>query len=156
MPRPRDLIFMFREVIGCAVNRGHATVTDNDALKAEERYSQYVLDSLVHESGMTIEQVESLLFGFVGEPAVLGRETLLTILCKAGVKQDECEAVTKVLVDIGFLGLEVSPEHFEYSYDENRRGLLYAKAAKYSASSVSASRFKVNRPFHRSLEIVAN
>lgn len=49
LPRPRDAIYLVKEAIGNAVNRGHAVVSQDDFIEARKKYSEYVFRSILAE-----------------------------------------------------------------------------------------------------------
>ena len=77
LPRPRDLVYFSNAAISRAIDRRHGTVLESDVVAAIETYSQYAYEALLVENGITIPEMEELLFSFLGNEAVITHEELL-------------------------------------------------------------------------------
>ena len=62
-------MYFVKAVVSFAVNRKHDRVEEKDVFDGEKQYSQYALDSILAENGITVPQLESVLFEFVGTPS---------------------------------------------------------------------------------------
>jgi len=71
LKRPRDIVYLVKSAVSFAVNRKHDRVEEKDILDAEDAYSQYALDSILVENGISIPQLENVLEQFSGAPAIL-------------------------------------------------------------------------------------
>lgn len=73
LPRPRDIVFFVKAAVAFAVNRRHDRVEERDVLDAERQYSQYALDSILVENGISIPELEAVLLEFLGSKSILAR-----------------------------------------------------------------------------------
>lgn len=76
IPRPRDIILLFKLALEEAVNNGHGIVEEIDFKKAEYKYSEYALQSLFPENGKRIPDLESILYEFVGRDHIMNKPEL--------------------------------------------------------------------------------
>jgi hypothetical protein len=154
--RPRDLLFFVKAAITTAVNRRHGIVEERDILDAEKQYSQFAIDSILVENGVTIKQLEAIIYEFVGAEPVLDESQVFDILSRTGVEPDKAESVLKHLCNLTFLGVEVDRDVFRFADDqaENlKNGIL---AQRLTLSRIGPPRFKINSAFWAFLEIHAN
>ncbi|MEM5643933.1 hypothetical protein AAHB52_29045 [Bacillus toyonensis] len=105
IPRPRDIIFLFKSALQEAVNRGHTLVEDEDFKSAERSYSEYALQSLFPENGNRVEDLESILYEFAGENSIINQEELEECLQRNSVQN--IPEIIGILCDMTFLGQEV-------------------------------------------------
>lgn len=154
IPRPRDIIYFCKAVIGEAINCGHSIVEESDVLSGEKKYSKYVFDSLLVENGIRVEQLESILYEFIGAKNTLSHSEVVEILKKAKVEEDKIDYVKNVLLELTFLGLEISDNNFAFLYDESCRDKYRTLARKLVESKgTKEPRYEINKPFHAFLEI---
>ncbi len=157
IPRPRDIIYMCKASIDEAINSEHSIVEENDILKGEKKYSQYALDSLLVEKGIRAQKLETILYEFLGATEILHRNQVLLILKDAKIEEDEFENIINVLLDLTFLGLEISHNNFIFLYNENDKLKYNILARKYVKNSREKEyRYSINRVFHSYLEIKQN
>jgi hypothetical protein len=71
LPRPRDMVYLVKAAVSKAVNRRHSMVKEEDILDAETEYSQYALKSILVENGVTLPELESILYEFAGTAAIV-------------------------------------------------------------------------------------
>ena len=154
IPRPRDIIFLFRAAIQEAVNRGHSMVLEEDFLSAEFKYSQYALESLSAENGNRVEDLESLLYEFAGETAILSHSQVIEILNRVSEKNDHKELI-EFLCELTFLGLEVREDTFDFLNEKREKRIVYRLAEK-TALIYGEQRYKINKAFHSYLDISDN
>jgi len=156
VPRPRDLIILCKGALAQAINRGHAKVLEEDILEAQKRYSQYALDSLLVENGIRIQDLESLLYEFVGDSEVITYDQLLDKMIKSGISEEKLDDVIELLCDLTFLGREVGPNRFEFQHNEDDKAKLQVMARKVveARAEKMSPRFRVGKAFHAYLEIV--
>lgn len=149
LPRPRDLVYLGNAALTAAVNRRHEQVTSDDIIFAEKGYSLFALDALLVESYATDIDLENSLYEFAGLDSTLDETQVVQLLNGVGgglVTRDW-------LVRAGFLGLEVSDEHFEYVQDaaaERRARVLGRRLAERNGRP---SRLRVHPAFRPYLEI---
>jgi hypothetical protein len=153
LPRPRDLVYLVKGAVANAVNRRNSRVEENDILDAEPDYSQYAVKSILVENGVSLPQLEDIIIEFAGAPAILTSDEIEENIRKAYPKNPEdIQRVINHLVGTAFLGLEVSPEQFEYAedYGEYRKNTVLAR--RLLERKNSQQRFKINPAFHPYLE----
>ena len=153
LSRPRDVVYLVKAVVSFAVNRKHDRVEEKDVKDGEKQYSQYALDSILVENGITIPQLESVLFEFVGAPAIVSRLEAGKRIQKAAIEPDKIDNVIEHLVKLSFLGVEVGPNEFAYA-DEPRELKKYRVLSDRQAEIRGAERrYQINAPFRAYLEI---
>ncbi|WP_240746274.1 P-loop ATPase, Sll1717 family [Lysinibacillus sp. S2017] len=150
LPRPRDIVFLFKAAIQEAINRGHTTVEEFDFLEAEYLYSQYALQSILPENGGRIENFESILYDFAGETSILTKAELEK--CLVNVKSKTIEETIEILCELTFLGKEIRENEFEFYSERRNKAIINKLAVKYSERS-TIERYMINNAFHKYLEI---
>lgn len=153
LPRPRDIIFLFRGAIQEAVNRGHIKVEESDFLSAESKYSQYAIESLLPENGNRLDDFESLLYEFAGSNEIILITEIEDIL--RNYKLTNTAEVIDILCELTFLGLEISPGKFEFINEQRSKKIVHKLARKTVEQSQSKiQRYKIHKAFHSYLEIL--
>lgn len=156
LPRPRDLIYLSKVAIAQAVNRGHTRVEAADVLEAEKKYSQYALDSIIVENGIRVEDLELLLYEFVGSREIITRDDVLRAMKNCRIPKGRLRAVIDLLCDLTFLGREVQTGRFEFLYNEEDKRKLQVMARRTARRRRDkAESFRINEAFHGYLEIEA-
>ncbi|MEB2281100.1 hypothetical protein LAV73_14020 [Lysinibacillus xylanilyticus] len=151
LPRPRDIVFLFKAALQEAVNKGHSKVESEDFRSAEYTYSEYALQSLFPENGGRVKDLESILYEFAGESSIINQEELEHCLMKNS-KQNIRELI-KILCEMTFIGQEIQEGKFEY-YSEKRSTQITDKLAqRLSERKSSSKRYQINPAFHAYLEI---
>lgn len=154
LPRPRDLIYLSKVAIAQAVNRRHTKVEAEDILEAQNKYSQYALDSLVVENSIQVEALESLLYEFVGAEEIIDRSFILKAMKVSIITEAKLDEVIDLLCDLAFLGREVETGRFEFQYNEDNKAKFQVMARKTAEQcAVRVERFRINQAFHAYLEI---
>lgn len=154
LPKPRDLIYLCSAAIAAAVNRRSSIVEEEDIVKAETLYSQFALESLHVEKGVSIPQLEEILYEFAGGPAVVERAQLAQYVRGAGMGDAAVDEVIEHLYAASFLGLEIREDAFAFADDLRRPGLADALARRLAAESPVGPRFQVHPAFRPYLEIL--
>jgi hypothetical protein len=121
LPRPRDLIVFIKAAQQLAVNRGRTKVEEKDFVDGERRYSSFALNSLITEGSARIVEIEDLLVQFVQSPEVISEFEVWERLTEARIPDGQFNMVVDLLCELTFLGFEVSPNRFEFLYDEQNR-----------------------------------
>ncbi|MCK4871356.1 MAG: hypothetical protein KAS72_01410 [Phycisphaerales bacterium] len=155
LPRPRDIVFFVSAAIATAVNRGHSRVEERDIIDGEREYSQFVFESILVENGVSVPELELILYEFAGQPAVLTESDVIDILTRAGLAKDRQEYAMRHLCGLSFLGVETKPGQFVFTSDEDALKTEVI-ARKMAAARGTEVRYKVNPPFHAFLEISEN
>ncbi|MGG0667432.1 hypothetical protein ABE073_02780 [Lederbergia citrisecunda] len=151
LPRPRDIVFLFKTALSEAINQGHTRVEEEDFQRAEYLYSEYALHSLLPENGGRIENLDYVLYQFAGEKSVLTYEELVS--CLSTASEQPVDYLIKILCEMTFLGQEVQNGKFEY-YSEKRPPQIIDKLAeKLAARKLSTKLYQINSAFHSYLEI---
>ncbi|WGF37755.1 hypothetical protein QBO96_18870 [Lysinibacillus capsici] len=150
LPRPRDIVFLFKAAIQESINRGHTIVEEADFLEAEYLYSQYALQSLLPENGGRIENFESLLYDFAGEKSILSR--LEIEKCLGETNSDTCNNIIEILCELTFLGKEIRENEFEFYSERRNKAIINKLALKYTERT-NNERYMINNAFHKYLEI---
>lgn len=155
IPRPRDLIYLSRIAIGKAINRRHSKVEEEDIIEAEKEYSHYALDSLLAENSSNINDLEELLYEFVGSQEVITYNQLNNIIQRSGIVNLNTSDVIDLLCNLTFIGREVGTNRFEFLYNEDQMVKFQVMARKVAEERADKEeRFIINEAFHPYLEIV--
>jgi hypothetical protein len=112
LPRPRDIVFFVKAAVSFAVNRKHERVEEKDILDGERQHSQYAMDSILVENGISVPQLESVMLQFLGCDPAPSEPSVPRIVSDAGIEADKVDPVIAHLVRLTFLGLEVEPGKF--------------------------------------------
>jgi len=153
LKRPRDIVYFVKAVVSFAVNRKHDRVEEWDVLDGERQYSQYALDSILVENGITIPQLESVLFEFVGAPSIVSADDVGKRIRKANIETEKLDQVTDHLVKLSFLGVEVNAGNFAYADEPRELKKIRVLSDRLLESTGSRRRFQINSPFRAYLEI---
>lgn len=155
LPRPRDLIYLSKTAIAQAVNRRHAKVEEEDILEAQNKYSQYALDTIIVENSIQIEALESLLYEFVGSEEVINSNDILEAMKICKIPEDKLDEVIELLCDLTFIGMEVANGRFEFLYNEENKAKFQVMSRKITQGHLDKlKRFRINDAFHAYLEII--
>lgn len=153
LPRPRDIVFFVKAAVSSAVNRKHDRVEERDVLDAERQYSQYALDSILVENGITVPQLEAVLLEFVGSHSIVGESAARQHVSAAGIEAEKVDSVIGHLIKLTFLGVEVSESRFVYS-DEPKLLKKYFILADRFAQTDRERRYEINPAFRAYLEVI--
>ena len=102
LPRPRDVIYLVKEAIGIAINRGHSSVLEEDLLEARERYSEFVFRSILAEDDPQKGKLEAVLYEFAGAGRNISRIDVENRMAEAGVDGSDTRFYINLLCGIGF------------------------------------------------------
>lgn len=154
LPKPRDIVFLTKEALANAVNRRHNSITEQDILDAELRYSEHAFESLVVEASSHLPKAEQVILEFAGSSEIVDLESLEVLLKTVGVDIGRVTDLYSTLVSLSFLGLETDENRFTFMRDNNKneREKAFVLARKVTTTT-GALRFKINRPFHAFLEV---
>ena len=153
LPRPRDVLFFVNAAVATAVNRGHTVVEEEDIVAAERQYSQYALESILVENGISVSSLEEIIYEFAGATVYLTHDQVGACLLRAHVPAEQTEKIIGHLCALTFLGIEAGDSDFRFAEDPNeyRKNLILAR--RFSESHAGPVRYMVNRPFWAFLEI---
>lgn len=118
--RPRFLLNLINQCKSFAINLNHDRVYDEDIEKGLKAYSTDLLTDVGYEIQDVENNVDDVLYAFIGCKSSLDKSEILGILSDYGVGQEFQEKVFELLLWYGFLGLLVADEpnyiyHFNYS-----------------------------------------
>lgn len=153
LPRPRDLVYFANAATAIANDRMHDSVLEEDILTAEEVYSRYAYEALLVENGITIPEIEAVLFSFLGANVVLTGGQVTTALDASGLPKDRHAAVLGRVLEMSFLGIETKPSHFEFPEVGSDMDRALARSAKLYGK-FDDRRFAIHRAFHSFLDVV--
>ena len=136
IPRPRDIIYFFKDAHTNAVSRGHSIIDEDDIISAYENYSSWVFTSMMVENGITINQLKDFLYQLVGHSYIVDRETLRTSMNEANLSDSEesINSLIEHLSTLSILGKETNTDKFEFEYDFNSKDLINAKSKKLKSN----------------------
>jgi len=93
-----------------------------------------------------------LLIRFVQSSAILTDAEIAAKIAAAGIDTALVGDVINLFVQLTFIGLEVTPNRFEFLYDEQDAAKI-AMMADNTAATINARRFRIHPAFHAYLEI---
>ena len=152
LPRPRDIVYLIREAIDGAINKGHEEVTAQDMLDARERYSEYVFRSILAEDDPRKHKLEPILFEFAGSPKVLDRQTITQGFTNAGVDVQDHDFYIDLLCDVNFLAIATN-DGFQYSRHEADRQTKRRVAMQIAHNNGTDEKYQVSSAFWQVLQI---
>jgi hypothetical protein len=154
LPRPRDFIYWCNGAVGIAANRRHERVEEEDVLDGERLYSQFALEALLVENGITMDLLKQVLLEFLGESVVLEEDSVKELIERAGVEPAQVDAVLSRLKAVSFLGVETADDRFEFFEDETGAERAEVLARKHSEKTGKQPRYQVHTAFRQYLELV--
>jgi hypothetical protein len=128
-------------------------VEEADVLEAERQYSQYALESIIVENGVTVEALERILYEFVGCKSDLRREDVESCIFKANARTPSSDKIVNHLCTLGFLGIEVRENDFRFAEDPQEYKKNIVLARKLSGELRRGMRYRINPAFWAYLEI---
>jgi hypothetical protein len=153
LPRPRDLVYFANAAISTAIGRRHAQVEEDDVLTAEEIYSQFAVEAVEVEDSGEFGDLSDMFFAFAGLPPICGYAEAQERLLDVGIPEDDLGQAFRHLRALGFLGIEVALNDFDFSDDP--RGIERADrlAERLARGLGRERRFSVHAAFRPYLEI---
>ncbi len=146
LPRPRDLLYLIRQAIDEAINRGNDTIAEDDLVRAQSRYSEYAFLSILAEDDPRRARLEHVLYEFAGSSRIVGRQDLNAIFQAADVAESYAEFYINLLCDINFLTIESNNE-FRLVRDEADRNLKRRISQAAARRAGREERFQIAEPF---------
>jgi hypothetical protein len=154
VPRPRDIIYVVRTALANAVNHKHSLIKEVDILDAQYKYSKYALDSLLVENGISLENIENLIYEFIGISEIVNGNEIRLAMKKCLIPLEKEKIVFNLLCDRTFIGREVNSDDFRFQYNDDDSKKYEVMSRKTAESrSDKLKRFKINKAFHSYLEI---
>lgn len=149
--RPRDIIVFCQQALFHAINRGHLKIEEDDIISAEHDYSKHAWISLLDETKIKFSLIEDFLVHFSGKNSIVTLSQLENF-ATLQVLDGELESIIEMLIEALFLGVETEINTFEYLYDNTKKKVIETRANDI-AGKIGERRFRVNKAFHRFLEI---
>jgi hypothetical protein len=154
IPRPRDIIYVVKAALANAVNHNHSKIEEVDIIDAQRKYSQYAVDSLLVENGISVEDFESLLYEFVGMPEIVSDQSIKQAIVKAGLSAEKQKEIIDLLCERTFLGREANPNDFRFEYNPDNTSKIEVMSRKIAEKHPEKmTRFRINKAYHSFLEI---
>ena len=153
LPRPRDLVQFCNAAIGAAVNHRHTRVESRDVLAGEAAYSQFAFESLKVENGVSLEEIENVLYEFVGKGALISRSEVRQTIQNAGISEAKLDDVLRHLVARTFLGPEVNDGEFRFVYELSDLPIVESLERVRARGTRYDLRYKIHPAFHSYLEV---
>lgn len=155
LPRPRDIVYLVKEAVSTAVNRNHTRVEENDLVDAEKQYSHYAFDSILVENGITIPQLESLLYEFAGKRPLVTEDEVVKCVQSAGLPLELKDSLIDHLIRLTFLGIEIDENRFVFTEDPKELKRNQILSSKLSRQLKRKRQFKIHPAFYSFLDIRA-
>jgi hypothetical protein len=152
MPRPRDVIYLVKEAVAQAVNRGHTVVTQDDINAGRRRYSDYAFYAIVAEDDPKRARLEIILIQFSRSPQILSRSEVEELIRSADVPDADVSFYLNLLLDLNFLGVD-SVGGYRFSADEGERQRLLQVARAAAAREAREETYQISAAFHDVLQV---
>ena len=152
LPRPRDIVYLMREAIDGAVNRGHISVTVQDFLDAREKYSEYAFRSILAEDDPRKGKLESIMYEFAGSPKHINRSEIDSRFSAAGVSPEDYDFYVDLLCDVHFLAI-ASDSGYQYAKHEADRAIKRRVAIQLARNQDLEESYQVSSAFWQVLHI---
>ncbi len=153
LPRPRDLVYFTKAALSTAVNRGHSRVEKDDILEAEKLYSQYVFEVVQVENGISLPELEKILFEFVGGSSILYRNEVSKLLFKSGIDKNRHDYALHHLIALSFLGVEIKLNEFRFCTGTDEIQKIEKLSERYITAENKIQRYQIHKAFHAYLEV---
>jgi hypothetical protein len=141
-PRPRDIIYLFKQAKDIAVSRGHKKIEEDDIKYAYKEYSSWVFTSLIAENGITIKQMENFMYELMASKIIIDKEFISESMTRASIdtsSEDKIESFIDTLVDLTIIGREIKQGEFEFEYDFD-----ISKKLKVLSKKLNTNRFRIH------------
>jgi hypothetical protein len=119
-PRPRDIIYFFKIALDIAINRRHQIIEEVDVIYAYKEYSTWVFKTVLVENGITVSEMETFLYSFIGLHKELRRIDILDLLEQIEIKSESMLNDVDYFIDhlfkLSIIGKEVSKGDFRFYY----------------------------------------
>jgi len=153
LPRPRDLVYFTKSALAVAVNRGHSRVEEEDLIEAQKQYSQFVFEVIQVENGISLPELEKIMYEFVGRKSILTKNEIRQIISKSGIVDERLEYAIRHLFALSFLGIEVKKNDFRYCSNSDEIQKIEKLSERYVTENSLDQRYQIHNAFHSHLEI---
>jgi len=154
LPRPRDLVYFTKAALSIAVNRGHSRVEEADILEAEKLYSQFAFEVIQVENGISLPELEKILFEFVGGSSILYKNEILKILSKSGIDKNLYDYALGHLIALSFLGVEIKLNEFRFCTSADEIQKIERLSERFVTNKKKGQRYQIHKAFHAYLEVI--
>ena len=152
LPRPRDIVYLMREAIDGAINRGHRTVKPQDFLEARDKYSEYAFRSILAEDDPRKGLLEPIMYEFAGCPRIVTRSEIEHRFGIAGVEIYDYDFYVDLLCDVNFLAI-ASNDGYQHAKHEADREIKRRIALQMAKSNNLEESYQVSSAFWQVLQI---
>jgi hypothetical protein len=116
-----------------------------DIEDAEPAYSQYAVKSILVENGVTLPELEKILFEFAGSKSILTEHEVRSLVLKGLGDKERVDYAISHLIGLAFLGVEIRENEFEFieDYGEVKKSSILAR--RLTSGRTPGQRFKVNQ-----------
>jgi hypothetical protein len=108
---------------------------------------------LLVENGLTIDELESVLFEFAGGEARMTRDWVEDAVRRAGLDADRFDSVIARLRQLSFLGVELKEDEFSYEEDARDELKFDALARNLEERRGWPARYEIHPAYRPYLEI---
>lgn len=110
------------------------------------------MESIKVENGITLPQLEAILYEFAGCPVVVPRNQIFKFITRAGIPENLHANVLDHLVKLSFLGMEVGPNEFAFSEEpgEYKKNAILARKVEQNEDD---RRYQIHPAFRAYLDI---
>lgn len=116
MMRPRFLLNLISQCKSFAINLNHERILEEDIEKGLTAYSTDLLADIGYEINDVENNVDDILYAFIGSNSVVKKGEVFSILKDFGVNNQFFDKIFKLLLWYGFIGLVIDGEP-KYIYD---------------------------------------
>jgi len=116
--RPRFLLNLISQCKSFAINLNHDRVLEEDLEKGLSAYSTDLLTDIGYEINDVENNVDDILYAFIGSRSVIKKGEIFSVLNEFGVNEKYFEKIFELLLWYGFIGLIIDGEP-KYIYNFN-------------------------------------
>lgn len=127
--RPRFLLNLISQCKSFAINLNHDRILEEDIEKGLTAYSTDLLTDIGYEIHDVENNVDDVLYAFIGSKAVVNKGEILSVLGEFGVGDKFFDKIFELLLWYGFFGVYIDEEP-KYIYDFNYSMQLMAGIIK--------------------------
>ena len=153
LPRPRDLVYFIKAALSVAINRGHDRIQEEDIIEAEKQYSQFVFEVIQVENGVSLPELETILFEFVGGKTTLEKSEILDIFSKSKISKDLHNDALLHLITLSFLGVETDRNKFRFCNNINDLNKIIKLSERFISTENFTQKYQIHKAFHAYLEV---
>ena len=152
-PRPRDLLVFANAAVTRAVNAKHHIIDEHDIIEAEKSYSEFAYEALLVEGIAAGIDFEPVLLEFAGEKPIMEGSRVKELIGLNVTDELPVDRVITILRRHGFLGIEISPDVFDYNGTDSTLRRADVRARKLEKVSGRQARYEIHPAYRAHLEI---